>query len=129
MIVVDIIRLILNHIDEGFTNLNLALKNRTKSSQSPYYIPASKKWRSVFNECRDRLGCLGNDEADLKKAWKSVAEDLVRAPVMKSLHQEREVIDDVLKGVDLDQAKKIAKDKKKLQEYLSKVCGCKNSCS
>jgi hypothetical protein len=26
-----------------------------------------------------------------------------------------------LKGVDLDQARKIAKDKKKLQEYLAKV--------
>jgi hypothetical protein len=37
------------------------------------------------------------------------------------MHQEREIIDDILKGVDLDKAKKIAKDKKKLQEYLTKV--------
>ena len=94
---------------------------RAKSAKSPYYIPASKKWRSVFNECRDRLGCLGNDEPDLKKAWKCVAEDLVRAPPGNSMHQEREIIDDVLKGIDLDRAKKIAKDKKKLQEYLTKV--------
>ncbi|CAB3990000.1 alsin-like isoform X1, partial [Paramuricea clavata] len=95
--------------------------SRAVSTHSPYYIPATKKWRSVFNECRDRLGCLGNDEPDLKKAWKSVAEDLVRAPVAKTMHQEREIIDDILKGVDLDQAKKIAKDKKKLQEYLIKA--------
>ena len=50
-----------------------------------------------------------------------MAEDLVRAPPANNMHQEREIIDDVLKGVDLDQAKKIAKDKKKLQEYLTKV--------
>ena len=52
-----------------------------------------------------------------------MAEDLVRAPPANNMHQEREIIDDVLKGVDLDQAKKIAKDKKKLQEYLTKVSG------
>jgi hypothetical protein len=99
----------------------ICIPNRDESTHSPYYIPATKKWRSVFNECRDRLGCLGNDEPDLKKAWKSVAEDLVRAPAAKTMHQEREIIDDILKGVDLDKAKKIAKDKKKLQEYLTKV--------
>ncbi len=48
-------------------------------------------------------------------------EELTRAPSTNTLRQEREIIDDVLRGVDLDQAKKIAKDKKKLQEYLSKV--------
>ena len=100
----------------------ICIPNRTESSPSPYYIPASKKWRSVFNECRDRLGCRGNhDEPDLKKVWKCLEEELARAPSTNTLRQEREIIDDVSRGVDLDQAKKIAKDKKKLQEYLSKV--------
>ena len=105
----------------GLTKSFIFIFDRVENPQSLYYIPASKKWRSIFRECRDRLGCLGNDEPDLKKAWKCVTEDLIRAPSATTLHQERAIIDDVLKGVDLDQAKKIAKDKKKLQEYLTKV--------
>lgn len=106
----------------GFERSFTCVPSRAKNSRSSYFIPATKKWCSVFDECRERLGCLGNEEPDLKKAWKCVAEDLVRASSPRTLHQEREVIDDVLKGVDVDQAKKIANDKKKLQEYLSKVC-------
>ena len=48
-------------------------------------------------------------------------EDLARGPSENSFRQELEIIDDILKGVDLDQARKIGKDKKKLQEYLAKV--------
>lgn len=50
-----------------------------------------------------------------------MTEDMVRPPFTCSLNEERQVIDDVLQGIDVDQAKKIAKDKKKLTEYLTKV--------
>ena len=88
---------------------------------SMYYITAEMKWKSVFHECRDRLGYQGDVEPDLKKAWRCVSQDLSRGPTARSPRQEREVIDEVLRGVDLDQARKIGQDQKKLQEYLSKV--------
>ena len=91
-------------------------------TNNKYTIPPAKKWISLFSQCRQALGCHGDQDPELKVVWKSVSVALISKRDSKLSHSDQEIIQELSDiNNDMEQTAKVTGDLQKLQSYLSKV--------
>lgn len=106
-----------------------AFKHTGESSHQT--VPASEKWKDIFDHCRDMLGIQGVSEAqDNKQAWDAVAVAIHNEKKKKTKHRSRCCQDD-----SLDYLERIPRASKKqntltleqyneIKEYLQRAFDC-----
>ncbi|XP_064466211.1 alsin-like isoform X2 [Ornithodoros turicata] len=94
-------------------------------------VPASEKWKDIFDHCRDMLGIQGVSEAqDNKQAWDAVAVAITNEKKMNTKHRSKCCLDG-----SLDYLERIPQASKKqnvltleqfaeMKDYLTKAFDC-----
>ena len=96
--------------------------SRPVQTDSKCTIPADKKWRSLFLNCRQSLGCDGDRDAEHEVVWKALLDCLITDRDTKLSRNDQEVAKELL-GInsDMEHTAKECTDLPTIQRYLSKV--------
>lgn len=95
---------------------------RSTLTSNKYDIPPEKKWISLFSQCRQALGCHGDQDADVKAVWQCISVALKSRRDSKLSHTDKEILQDLFNiNTEMEQSAKVTLDWQKMHLYLSKV--------
>lgn len=77
---------------------------------------------SLFSQCRQALGCHGDQDAEHKVVWKAISIALLSGRNSKLSRNDQEITQELLSiNRDMEQTARVCTDLHTLQAYLSKV--------
>ncbi|XP_048580362.1 alsin [Nematostella vectensis] len=86
------------------------------------FVSPDRKWQALFHECREKLGCEGDQDAEPLTAWKCISRALMSSHDGRPAHAKHDVLQQLFNvGNEMERSGKYTLDAQALQDYLSKA--------